>query len=202
MQLTFFCARRCRRFNFFTHTIYRKWNWSWMRWVHVEKDSDGVKLFNSWQTEGAETIETLLRVLGKQLKAMLLRMRLVLLWYCFAIVDANKAQQKILSIEANCTRDLMHVKINMGRPFKGMVFAKGFSEECGSVAGKFLKAHQLNSLDLRAGFINRFSITDTSTIVLRNTVQVPVKRDNAIHRSSCCSNGFKIATKKRSRNVR
>ena len=29
----------------------------------------------------------------------------------------------------------MHVKINMGRPFKGMVFAKGFSDECASVAG-------------------------------------------------------------------
>jgi hypothetical protein len=31
----------------------------------------------------------------------------------------------------------MHVKINMGRPFKGMVFSRGFSEECGSVPGNF-----------------------------------------------------------------
>lgn len=67
---------------------------------------------------------------------MLLRI-LLLVWHCLAGIHANKAQQKILSIEANCTRDLMHIKINMGRPFKGMVFAKGFSEECGSFAGKF-----------------------------------------------------------------
>lgn len=64
-----------------------------------------------------------------------LRILFVLLTHCFTIIAATKAPQKILSIEANCTRDLMHVKINMGRPFKGMVFAKGFSEECGSVPG-------------------------------------------------------------------
>lgn len=64
------------------------------------------------------------------------RILFVLLWYCCAFAHADKAQQKILSIEANCTRDLMHIKINMGHPFKGMVFAKGFSEECGSVAGE------------------------------------------------------------------
>lgn len=66
---------------------------------------------------------------------MLLRIQFAILWYCFAIADANDSAQKILSVEANCTRDLMHVKINMGRPFKGMVFAKGFSDECASVAG-------------------------------------------------------------------
>lgn len=46
-------------------------------------------------------------------------------------------------MEANCTRDLMHVKINMGRPFKGMVFAKGFSEGCASLAGKMRAKHKL-----------------------------------------------------------
>jgi hypothetical protein len=77
---------------------------------------------------------------------MLLRIRrilYVLVWYCLVGIHANKAQQKILSIEANCTRELMHVKINLNlntdRPFKGMIFAKGFSEECGSMAGKFSK---------------------------------------------------------------
>jgi hypothetical protein len=68
---------------------------------------------------------------------MLLRILFVLVWHCLASTHANEARQKILSIEANCTRDLMHLKINMGRPFKGMVFARGFSEECGSVAGNF-----------------------------------------------------------------
>lgn len=66
---------------------------------------------------------------------MLLRILVVSLWYCSAIVHANESPQKIVSIEANCTRDLMHIKINMGRPFKGMLFAKGFSDECASVAG-------------------------------------------------------------------
>lgn len=79
----------------------------------------------------------LARSAGKTIEGiMLLRILFVLLLDCLAGGHANKAEQQILSIEANCTRDLMHVKINMGRPFKGMVFAKGFSEECGSVAGK------------------------------------------------------------------
>lgn len=68
---------------------------------------------------------------------MLPRILFALLWHCLTASHANEAPpQKILSIEANCTRDLMHIKINMGRPFRGMVFAKGFSDECGSVAGK------------------------------------------------------------------
>lgn len=66
---------------------------------------------------------------------MLLRI-LFVLGHCLSGIHANKAHQKILSIEANCTRDLMHVKIKMGLPFKGMVFAKGFSEECGSLSGE------------------------------------------------------------------
>lgn len=65
-----------------------------------------------------------------------LRMLFVLLTHCLTFIVGVKSPQKILSIEANCTRDLMHVKINMGKPFKGMLFAKGFSEECGSVPGK------------------------------------------------------------------
>lgn len=69
-------------------------------------------------------------------QSMLLRILFVLVWHCLAGSHANKTQQKILSIEANCTRDLMHIKINMDRPFKGMVFAKGFNDECGSAAGE------------------------------------------------------------------
>lgn len=73
----------------------------------------------------------------------MLRVRIlfIFLTHCLAIIVGSKAPQKILSIEANCTRDLMHVKINMGRPFpfKGMIFAKGFSEECGSVPGELIE---------------------------------------------------------------
>jgi hypothetical protein len=71
----------------------------------------------------------------------MLRVRIlfILLTHCLAIIVGSKAPQKILSIEANCTRDLMHVKINMGQTFKGMIFAKGFSEECGSVPGELIE---------------------------------------------------------------
>lgn len=62
----------------------------------------------------------------------------MLLFYCFNGTQANshknpqQQQQKILSIDVNCTRDFMHLKLNMGKPFKGIVFAKGFMDECGS----------------------------------------------------------------------
>lgn len=91
--------------------------------------SNVIKDFNS---SSVETIE----IGGKTIEGIMLpRILFALLWHCLTLTHANKVQQKILSIEANCTRDLMQIKINMGRPFKGMVFAKGFSEECGSVAG-------------------------------------------------------------------
>lgn len=70
---------------------------------------------------------------------MRLQILFALLWYCFACTHADKIQQKILSIDANCTTDLMHVNIHMDQPFKGMLFAKGFSDGCGSVAGKIQK---------------------------------------------------------------
>jgi hypothetical protein len=105
---------------------------------------------------------------------MLLRILLVLLAYCFTSSTANKAQQKILSIEANCTRDLMHVKINMGRPFKGMVFAKGFSEECGSVAGNWMRDYDKNVGAKVVKYLRRFSIVDTSTFILWNSIEVRV----------------------------
>jgi hypothetical protein len=41
----------------------------------------------------------------------------------------------MLSIKSNCTNDFMHIYIDMDTPFKGMLFAKGFSEECRSAAG-------------------------------------------------------------------
>ncbi|XP_055695233.1 uncharacterized protein LOC129797025 isoform X2 [Lutzomyia longipalpis] len=38
----------------------------------------------------------------------------------------------VVSISANCTRDFMNLRLDLGRPFKGVIFAKEFAEECHS----------------------------------------------------------------------
>ncbi|XP_055716817.1 uncharacterized protein LOC129810394 isoform X1 [Phlebotomus papatasi] len=38
----------------------------------------------------------------------------------------------VVSICANCTRDFMNLRLDLDRPFKGVVFAKEFAEECHS----------------------------------------------------------------------
>lgn len=84
---------------------------------------------------------------------MFLRILFILLWHCSAFSDAKQKiekiqhqKPKILSIEANCTRDVMHVRVNMGgsQPFKGAIYAKGFSEECSSSAGEKLQSCSWN----------------------------------------------------------
>lgn len=38
----------------------------------------------------------------------------------------------VVSISANCTRDFMNLRLDLDRPFKGVVFAKEFADECHS----------------------------------------------------------------------
>lgn len=133
---TFFYLRTWRWFNFVFNKLQEmklKLNALARRW-----DSSAIKATAGFQRREKQlnSLELVEENNWKQ-SIMLLRILFVLAWHCLSGIHANKAHQKILSIEANCTRDLMHVKINMGLPFKGMVFAKGFSEECGSVAGEF-----------------------------------------------------------------
>lgn len=126
---------------------------------------------------------------------MRLRILLVLLWHCSAGIQADEPQQKILSIEANCTRDLMHVKINMGRPFKGMVFAKGFSDECGSVPGNLIASSQTVNTSAYAIFhLRRFAGVDHSTFIVRHQVEVSVERQDAILGAVGSADGFEAAT--------
>lgn len=37
---------------------------------------------------------------------------------------------KLFSIKINCTRDMFNIHLDVGRPFKGIIFAKDFLEEC------------------------------------------------------------------------
>lgn len=37
---------------------------------------------------------------------------------------------KLINITTNCTRDTFNLNLNMGKPFKGVVFTKDFADEC------------------------------------------------------------------------
>lgn len=39
---------------------------------------------------------------------------------------------KLDAVKINCTRELFNIKLDMGKSFRGIVFAKDFSEECRS----------------------------------------------------------------------
>lgn len=39
---------------------------------------------------------------------------------------------KLFSVKINCTRELFNIELDIGRPFKGIIFAKDFMEECRS----------------------------------------------------------------------
>lgn len=38
----------------------------------------------------------------------------------------------LFSVKINCTRELFNIKLDMGKPFKGIIFAKDFLDECRS----------------------------------------------------------------------
>lgn len=39
---------------------------------------------------------------------------------------------KVVSVKINCTRELFNIKLDMIKPFKGIIFAKDFLDECRS----------------------------------------------------------------------
>lgn len=68
---------------------------------------------------------------------------LLLLFYSIHAVCANRSdslvsskpankvvKNNLKSIQTDCNRDHFHIKLDIGKPFKGIVFAKEFSEEC------------------------------------------------------------------------
>lgn len=43
---------------------------------------------------------------------------------------------KLNAVKINCTREMFNIKLDMGKPFKGIIFAKDFLDEC-RVRGKY-----------------------------------------------------------------
>ena len=111
---------------------------------------------------------------------MLLRI-LVVLCYCFNGIRANKNPQKILSIEANCTKDLMHLRLNMGRQFKGMLFAKGFMEECNGRAGSNLLTLPINKCGVKSRMVSKDIIQYSVQIIVQQSSKLQLKSDMLIN---------------------
>lgn len=103
------------------------------------------------------------------------------MWYCFNGTRANKSPQKILSVETNCTKDLMHLKLNMLRPFKGMFYAKGFLDECNSQAGSNLLTLPLTSCGMRSQMLTKDTMEYSVQIVVQHSSKLQQKSDIKIN---------------------
>lgn len=44
--------------------------------------------------------------------------------------QSSKVKNNLKSIQTDCNRDHFHINLDLGKPFKGIVFAKEFSDEC------------------------------------------------------------------------
>jgi hypothetical protein len=98
--------------------------------------------------------------------------------YCFNGIRAHKNPQKILSsIEANCTRDLMHLKLNTGRQFKGMLFAKGFMDECNSRAGSNLLTLPLHACGVKSKMLTKDIMQYSVQIIVQHSSKLQQKSD-------------------------
>lgn len=115
---------------------------------------------------------------------LLLRIQLILLFYCFNGTQANSHKndllhqpQKILSIDVNCTRDLMHLKLNMGKPFKGVIFAKSFMDECGSSPGSSSLTLPLTSCGIRSKMLSKDIMQYSVRLVAQKSSKLQLKSD-------------------------
>jgi hypothetical protein len=50
---------------------------------------------------------------------------------CASLVLSGTAESGFASIRTNCSKDFMDINLTMEKPFKGLIFAKGFYDECG-----------------------------------------------------------------------
>lgn len=116
---------------------------------------------------------------------MLLRIQLLLLLlYCFNGTQANshqnnpQQQHKILSIDVNCTRDFMHLNLNMGmKPFKGVVFAKGFMDECGSSPGSSTLTLPLTSCGIHSKMLTKDLMQYSVRLVAQQSSKLQLQSD-------------------------
>ena len=54
--------------------------------------------------------------------------------------DRHKDAEKLIKVTTVCNREQLKLNINLNKPFKGVVFAKDFSEEC-YTRGKLFNAY-------------------------------------------------------------
>lgn len=47
-----------------------------------------------------------------------------------AVAASRPAPNKLLTVKTNCTRDVFNVKMELAKPFRGVIFAKDFLDEC------------------------------------------------------------------------
>lgn len=47
-----------------------------------------------------------------------------------AVAASRPAPNKLLAVKTNCTRDVFNVKMELAKPFRGVIFAKDFLDEC------------------------------------------------------------------------
>ena len=61
-----------------------------------------------------------------------MKTRIFTFFLAYCLPGVLSATNKMVSVNTNCTKDLLQIDLFLGHPFKGIIFAKDFSEECGS----------------------------------------------------------------------
>lgn len=66
-----------------------------------------------------------------------MKIRILTLLLAYNLPGVLSIANKMVSVNTNCTRELLQIDLYLGHPFKGIIFAKDFSEECGSKGSYF-----------------------------------------------------------------
>jgi hypothetical protein len=104
---------------------------------------------------------------------------LLLLMYCLNGIEANSQnpQHKILSVDVNCTREFMHLNLNMGESFKGIIFAKGFMDECGSNVGASSLILPLTSCGIHSKMLTKDLMQYSVHLVAQRSSKIQLQSD-------------------------
>ncbi|XP_031621833.1 uncharacterized protein LOC116339889 isoform X2 [Contarinia nasturtii] len=78
-----------------------------------------------------------------RLISIIYHMLILYLHGCWSSRPPPSEPNKLYGIKINCTRDVFNIKIDMGKTFKGIVFAKDFLDEC-RVKGNRSTAVEIN----------------------------------------------------------
>lgn len=70
-----------------------------------------------------------------RLISIIYHMLILYLHGCWSSRPPPIEPNKLYGVKINCTRDVFNIKLDMGKSFKGIVFAKDFLDEC-RVKGK------------------------------------------------------------------